>query len=98
MKRVALAAGLGAVMALLVVLVAGDADAQWRYTDDKGTPTATQYKLDIPERYRDSAVWIGPTGIGHPALSEEQRQWKQRDEAYRRLGESQAEILKYPHR
>jgi hypothetical protein len=95
MKRVAVTGGLGAAMILLVALVAADADAQWRYTDDQGTPTTTQYKLNIPERSRDSAVWIGPTGVGHPALSEEQRRWKQRGEAYRQLGRSQAELLKH---
>ena len=62
-----------------IVLVAGQADAQYRYTDNKGVSKVTQYKLDVPAPQRDAAVWIGPTGIGKPALSEQQRQVKQRE-------------------
>lgn len=62
-----------------IVLVAGQADAQYRYTDNKGVSKVTQYKLDVPAPHRDAAVWIGPTGIGKPALSEQQRQMKQRE-------------------
>ena len=65
----------------LVILVAGQVDAQYRYTDGKGVIKVTQYKLDVPAPYRDTAVWIGPTGIGKPALSEEQRQLKRREDA-----------------
>lgn len=83
--------GLGAV----IVLGAGPVEAQYRYTDDKGASKVAQYKLDVPVSYRDSAVWIGPTGVGKPALSEEQRQIKQRwgtpsgrvDDAARKAGE-----------
>ena len=71
-----------------IVLVAGQVDAQYRYTNDKGVSKVTQYKVDVPAPYRDAAVWIGPTGIGKPALSEEQRQVRQRDAVYRRLGEA----------
>jgi hypothetical protein len=81
---VALSAGL--------VLVAGQVDAQYRYTNDKGISKVTQYKLDVPAPFRDAAVWIGPTGIGKPALSEEQRQVKQREDAYRRIGEAHARL------
>jgi hypothetical protein len=69
-----------------IVLVAGQVGAQYRYTDDKGVSKTTQYKLHVPAPYRDAAVWIGPTGVGHPGLSEEQRQWKRREDAYRRIG------------
>ena len=69
-----------------IVLVAGQVGAQYRYTDDKGVGKTTQYKLHVPAPYRDAAVWIGPTGVGHPGLSEEQRQWKRREDAYRRIG------------
>jgi hypothetical protein len=79
-KRFVVAAGLGAG----ILLVAGHVDAQYRYTDDKGVSKVTQYKLDVPARYRDAAVWIGETGVGKPGLSEEQRRAKQRDDAYRR--------------
>ncbi|HEY7652698.1 MAG TPA: hypothetical protein VIG07_07745 [Methylomirabilota bacterium] len=81
MKHLVVAAGLGAG----ILLVAGHVDAQYRYTDDKGVSKVTQYKLDVPARYRDAAVWIGQTGVGKPALSEEQRKAKQRDDAYRRI-------------
>ena len=80
MVRVLLVVGL--------VLVAGRVEAQYRYTDDKGVSKTTQYKLDVPARYRDAAVWIGPTGAGKPALSEEQRETRQRWDIYRRIGES----------
>jgi hypothetical protein len=76
-----------------IVLVAGQVDAQYRYTNDKGVSKVTQYKLDVPTPYRDAAVWIGPTGIGKPALSEEQRQVKQRDAVYRRLGEAYLRLV-----
>ena len=49
MKRWATTVGLGAGLLLL----AGQADAQWRYTDDKGASKVTQYKLDVPAPYRD---------------------------------------------
>jgi len=69
-----------------ILLVAGSASAQYRYTDTKGVTKVTQYKLDVPAAYRDTAEWIGATGVGKPALSEEQRKTKLRDDAYRRLG------------
>ena len=91
MRQLAIAVGLGAVLLLL----AGQADAQYRYTDDKGVSKTTQYKLDVPAPYRDAAVWVGPTGIGKPALSEEARQTKLRDDAYRRIGEANAALIPY---
>jgi len=90
MRAFVLTIGLGASLLLLV----GRADAQWQYADDKGVTKVTQYKLDIPERYRDAAVWVGSTGVGKPALSEDARQAKQREEEYRRIGQS-AGLLKY---
>ncbi|HJR05243.1 MAG TPA: hypothetical protein VKA83_26600 [Methylomirabilota bacterium] len=87
MARVVVAGGVGAGI-LLVALVAGPASAQYRYTDDKGVTRTTQYKLDVPARHRDAAVWIGATGVGIPALSEEARQTKLRDDAIRRIGSS----------
>jgi hypothetical protein len=74
------------VLSAGIVFVAGQVDAQYRYTNDKGVSKITQYKLHVPASYRDVAVWIGPTGVGHPGLSEEQRQWKRREDAYRRIG------------
>lgn len=82
MKRYVIAVGLAAGILLVAALV----DAQYRYTDDKGVSKVTQYKLDVPARYRDKAVWIGQTGVGKPGLSEEQRKAKERDNAYRRIG------------
>lgn len=70
------------------VLIAGQAEAQYRYTDEKGVTKTTQYKLDVPAPYRDAAVWIGPTGVGKPALSQEQNETRQRWNIYRRIGES----------
>ena len=83
MRGLLIVAGLGAGLALGV----GSAEAQYRYTDDKGIIQTKQYKVDVPDRYRDAAVWIGPVGVGKPALSEEQRQVQQRWDAYRRIGE-----------
>jgi hypothetical protein len=77
--RFAVATGLGAG----ILLVAGEVDAQYRYTDTEGASKVVQYKLDVPAVYRDAAVWIGPTGIGKPALSEDARQTKRREDAYR---------------
>jgi hypothetical protein len=49
--------------------------------------------VDVPKVHRDEAVWIGPVGIGKPGLSEAQRQARQREDAYRRLGEAQQQRL-----
>ncbi|HKA63598.1 MAG TPA: hypothetical protein VKH83_14290 [Methylomirabilota bacterium] len=84
MMRLSIAVGLCAA----AVLLAGQAEAQYRYTDDKGVSKTAQYKLDVPMRYRESAVWIGPTGVGKPALSQEQNETRQRWDIYRRIGES----------
>jgi hypothetical protein len=70
------------------VLLADRAEAQYRYTDDKGVSKTTQYKLEVPTRYREAAVWIGPVGAGKPALSQEQNETRQRWDIYRRIGES----------
>lgn len=91
MRRLIVTVGLGAGL----LLFAGQVGAQYRYTDDKGVSKVTQYKLDVPKDYRDAAVWVGPTGIGKPALSEEARQTKLRDEAYRRIGAADAELARY---
>ena len=55
LRLLVIALGLGA-------LVAMPAAAQYRYTNDKGVTKEAQYKLDVPEPYRDAAVWVGPTG------------------------------------
>jgi hypothetical protein len=91
MKRLALALAVTAGL----LLVPAAAVAQYRYTDDKGVTRSTQYKVDIPATYRDAAEWVGPTGIGKPALSEEARQTRQRDDAYRRLGEANRQLVPY---
>jgi hypothetical protein len=91
MRHLPTAIGLGASL----LLFAGHADAQYRYTDDKGVSKVTQYKLDVPAPYRDAAVWIGPTGVGKPALSADAQEMKRRDEAYRRIGEAEAELAIY---
>lgn len=88
MRRFVIAVGLGSGL----LLAAGEVHAQYQYTDAKGVTKVTQYKLDVPVSYRDSAVWIGPTGIGKPSLSDEQRRSKQREDEYRRIGESNARL------
>lgn len=77
-------------------LGAAPAQAQWQYTDGGGATKVEQYKLYVPPDRRDAAVWIGPTGIGRPGLSEAQRQARQREEAYRRMGEAQLQRLGIP--
>jgi hypothetical protein len=91
MKRFAMAVGLGVGLLLL----AGQADAQWRYTDDKGASKVTQYKLDVPVPYRDAAEWIGPIGIGKPALSADQIRAAQHWDAIRRLIAAEAGLLQF---
>ena len=93
MRAFVLTIAFGAALLLFV----GPADAQWKYADDKGVTKVTQYKLDMPERYRDAAVWVGPIGIGKPALSEEARQAKRRAEEYSRIGQSEARLWRYQH-
>lgn len=77
--RLTAAAGLG----LSLVLATGEASAQYRYADADGVSKVAQYKLDIPADHRDAAVWIGPTGVGQPALSDGARETKRRDDLYR---------------
>lgn len=91
MRLLVLTFGLGASL----VLFCGQAAAQYRYTDATGVAKTTQYKADIPKAHRDAAVWIGPTGIGKPALSEAARQTKQRDDEYRRIGEATSRLAPY---
>lgn len=91
MKRLAMAAALGGSLLLLT----GPADAQWRYTDERGTTKITQYKIDMPERYRDAAEWIGPVGIGKPALSADQILAAQRWDAIQRIVNAEAGLLQY---
>lgn len=91
MNRFAMAVGLGAGLLLL----AGQADAQWRYTDDKGASRVTQYKIDIPTAHRDAAEWIGPVGTGKPELSADQIRNAQRWNAIQRLAAAEAGLLQY---
>jgi hypothetical protein len=91
MNRFAMAVGFGAGLLLL----AGQADAQWRYMDEKGATRVTQYKLDIPAPHRDAAEWIGPVGIGKPELSAEQIRTAQRWDAIQRLVAAEAALLQY---
>lgn len=91
MTRLTLTVALGAGLLLLT----GPADAQWRYTDDKGASKVTQYKLDVPAPYRDNAVWIGPTGVGNPSLSADQVRAAQLWEAVRRIVAAEAGLLQY---
>jgi hypothetical protein len=92
MSRLALFLGLGAAL----LLAPRPGHAQWQYTDGTGTTKVSQYKLYVPAGSRDAAVWIGPTGIGKPGLSEAQREAKRREEAYRSIGEAQLRRLGTP--
>jgi hypothetical protein len=78
-----------------LLLFCGQAAAQYQYSDAKGVTQTTQYKVDVPRAHRDAAVWIGPTGIGKPGLSEEARQTKRRDDEYRRIGEASSRLVPY---
>ena len=91
MRTLVLTVGLGTSL----LLSCGQAAAQYRYVDAKGVTKTTQYKVDVPAEYRDLAVWIGPTGVGKPGLSEEARQTKQRDDEYRRIGEANSRLTPY---
>ncbi len=91
MRSFVVAIGLGASL----LLFSGQADAQYKYTDDKGVSKVTQYKLDIPEAYRDAAVWVGPTGIGKPGLSAEANMAKIREDAQRRLDAANSALIPY---
>ena len=91
MRRWGMVVMLGGALALL----AGPADAQWRYTDDKGTSRVTQYKIDIPRDVRDGAEWIGPVGPGRPGLSAGQQEKAQREAANRRIIAAEAGLVHY---
>lgn len=91
MKRIAMTVGLGAGLLLLT----GHADAQWRYIDDRGVARVTQYKIDVPTAYRDAAEWIGPVGIGKPALSADQILAAQRWDAIQRIVNAEAGLVQF---
>jgi hypothetical protein len=91
MARLGMAMALGAGL----LLVTGAADAQWRYTDDKGVSRVTQYRINVPSDHRDAAEWIGPVGVGKPALSEEQMRRAQHSEAVRRIVAAEAGLLQF---
>ena len=91
MRRLAMAGALGVGL----LLSAGHADAQWRYTDDKGVSRVTQYKIDVPEPLRDGAEWIGPVGVGKPGLSADQIRAAQLSDAIRRIVAAEAGLVKY---
>jgi hypothetical protein len=90
MTRFAITAALGAAL----LLSAGPASAQWRYTDDKGASRVTQYKIDVPTAYRDAAEWIGPMGIGKPVLSADQIRAAQLWDAIQRIIAAEAGLLR----
>jgi len=91
MKRFAMAATLGTGL----LLSAWQVDAQWRYTDDRGTSKVTQYKIDVPASSRDTAEWIGPIGIGNPGLSADQVRAAQLWDAVRRIVAAEAGLLQF---
>lgn len=91
MTRFAMALGLGAGLLLL----AGPADAQWRYADATGASKVTQYKIDVPAPYRDAAEWVGPIGIGKPALSANQVRLAQLWDAIQRIVAAEAELVRF---
>src|SRR5258708_36299185 len=91
MERGAMAVALG----LSLLLSPAQADAQWRYTDDRGASRVTQYKIAVPEPYRDAAEWIGPVGIGKPALSADQIRAAQLSDALRRIGTAEAGLVQF---
>jgi len=91
MMRVVMGAGLGVGFLLL----AGQVDAQWRYTDDTGASKVTQYRLNVPAPYRDAAEWIGPIGIGKPGLSADQARAAQRWSAIERIAAAEAGLLQF---
>src|SRR4029434_410010 len=88
-RRVVL--GLIAGLALNVTPAA----AQWQYTDNKGVTKVTQFKVDIPAPLRADSVWVGQTVFGKPDLSRGQQETKARWDAYRRIGDAQAELVPY---
>ncbi len=82
-------------LAVSLTLLAGQADAQWRYVDKNGVSRVTQYKLDVPAPYRDLAEWVGPIGIGRPALSADQLRAAQLSEANRRIIDAEAGMIQF---
>jgi len=76
-----------------LLLAVNEAEAQYRYTDDKGVTKTTQYKLDVPVAYRDDAVWIGQRGVGLPGLSAEMKRRAALDEANRRVNQADAALI-----
>src|SRR5260370_18335002 len=60
MERFAMAVALG----LGLLLSAGQADAQWRYTHDQGASRVPQDQIGVPQPYPDPARWVAPAGRG----------------------------------
>ncbi|HTI55208.1 MAG TPA: hypothetical protein VMC04_13300, partial [Verrucomicrobiae bacterium] len=49
----------------------------------------------MPEPHRDAAEWIGPVGIGKPALSADQIRQAQVAEAIRRIVTAEAGLVQF---
>jgi hypothetical protein len=50
-----------------VLWLTGSAEAQWRYTDDKGNSKTVTLKMDVPAQYRNHAVYAGDDRSDTPA-------------------------------
>ena len=88
MRQLVFVVGIAAGLSLL----AGQAAAQYQYTDDKGITKVAQYKLNVPEAYRDAAIWIGLTG--QPAVSPPSPVTRAED-VNRRIRDADAQLAPY---
>ena len=48
----------GLIVGAGLLLASGPAQAEWRYTDDKGKTRTVVLKMDVPGQYRNSAVYV----------------------------------------
>jgi len=49
----------GLILSAGLLLAAGQAEAEWRYVDDKGRSRTVVLKMDVPAQYANSAVYVG---------------------------------------
>jgi hypothetical protein len=66
MKTMRIAGGL--IVGAGLLLAVGQAEADWRYTDDKGQSRTVPLKMDVPRQYSNTAVEVDGSAHGSNTL------------------------------
>ena len=58
----------GLIVGAGLLLAVGEAEADWRYTDDKGRSRTVTLKMDVPRQYANTAVEVDGSAHGSNTL------------------------------